>query len=93
MASHQNKEHTCFSRGGQLLTDLRWHNDVTVLPRSICYTWKDWYVGKASITNSTVSKTECVGVYTCVYARIYIRVHAHRKETELAGEATIAQAS
>lgn len=92
--SHQKKEHVCFSRGGQLLTDLSWHSDVTMLPRSICYTWKDWHVGKGAKQALQILLYQRLCVCICVCAHIYIRVHAHRKETfELAKAGTIAWAS
>lgn len=78
MTSHQDKEHICFSRGWWLLTDLSWHSGVTVLPKTLCYSWKHLHVGKGAkwasqilfIQRLRVSLGLCV--YVCVYIYTYV---------------------
>lgn len=77
MASHQKKEHIFLSRGGQLLTDLSWHSDVTVLPRSICYTWKDWRIGKGAKQTSQILLYQRLSVWAWGCMRVCMCVHIH----------------
>lgn len=67
MASHQNIDYVCFSRGGQLFADLSWHCNVALLPRSICDTWKDGHVHRAKQASQILLYQRLKGVCTSIY--------------------------